>query len=138
MNNASSIDLVHKLDKFTQAYLECCLWAESDESDESGGDPLENNYVFDDFAPESLQLAIDDCKRFQEENADDIANANYDHDEFSDAEMAGHDFWLTRNGHGAGFWDRELGDVGDRLTEAAKGYGECCVYVSDDGQLCFM
>ena len=20
-------------------------------------------------------------------------------------EYAGHDFWLTRNGHGAGFWD---------------------------------
>lgn len=25
---------------------------------------------------------------------------------WSDDERAGHDFWLTRAGHGAGFWDR--------------------------------
>lgn len=24
---------------------------------------------------------------------------------FSECERIGHDFWLTRNGHGAGFWD---------------------------------
>lgn len=30
---------------------------------------------------------------------------------------AGHDLWLTRNGHGAGFWDRDLGELGDRLTK---------------------
>lgn len=36
---------------------------------------------------------------------------------------AGHDFWLTRSGHGAGYWDRGLGELGDRLTEAAKAMG---------------
>ncbi len=37
---------------------------------------------------------------------------------------AGHDFWLTRSGHGAGFWDRGLtGGLGERLTEASKAYG---------------
>lgn len=36
---------------------------------------------------------------------------------------AGHDLWLTRSGHGTGFWDRGLGELGDRLTEAAKSYG---------------
>ena len=42
-------------------------------------------------------------------------------------EQAGHDFWLTRNGHGAGFWDRpELyGNPETRaLTAAAEEYGE--------------
>lgn len=38
-------------------------------------------------------------------------------------DQAMHDFALTRNGHGAGFWDRGLGEVGDRLTEAAKAHG---------------
>ncbi len=38
-------------------------------------------------------------------------------------DQAMHDFALTRNGHGAGFWDRGLGEVGARLTEAAKVYG---------------
>jgi hypothetical protein len=37
---------------------------------------------------------------------------------------AGHDFWLTRRGHGTGFWDRGLGKLGDRLSEAAKVYGD--------------
>jgi hypothetical protein len=50
--------------------------------------------------------------------------------------MAGHDFWLTRNGHGAGFWDGDLSeDVGNALTEAAKKFGECHLYVGDDGQI---
>ncbi|AVD99834.1 hypothetical protein SEA_FLAPPER_91 [Gordonia phage Flapper] len=39
-------------------------------------------------------------------------------------EHFGHDFLLTRDGHGAGFWDRGLGDLGDYLTTIAKGYGE--------------
>lgn len=39
-------------------------------------------------------------------------------------EAAAHDFILTRNGHGAGFWDRGYGDAGRRLTDAVKTYGE--------------
>lgn len=34
-------------------------------------------------------------------------------------EHAGHDFALTANGHGAGFWDRGLDELGDQLTAAA-------------------
>lgn len=49
-------------------------------------------------------------------------------------EQAGHDFWLTRNGHGTGFWDRGLPDpYGELLTNAAKDYGEFYVYLGDDG-----
>lgn len=49
-------------------------------------------------------------------------------------EMAGHDFWLTREEHGAGFWDRNLGELGDRLTEASKEYGGLIhLYLGDDG-----
>jgi hypothetical protein len=76
-----------------------------------------------------------DCKRFQEENAEDLLDANYNHATHSDDEMGGHDFWLTRNGHGAGFWDGELGDIGDRLTEASKAFGEVCLTVCDDGEI---
>jgi hypothetical protein len=45
----------------------------------------------------------------------------------------GHDFWLTRNRHGAGFWDRGLGPLGKHLSDAAKTYGERSLYVGDDG-----
>jgi hypothetical protein len=47
----------------------------------------------------------------------------------------GHDFWLTRNGHGAGFWDRGLGELGDFLTKMSKPFGEATLYVSDDGEV---
>ena len=36
---------------------------------------------------------------------------------------AGGDFHLTRNGHGAGFWDGGWPEHGDELTELAKPYG---------------
>lgn len=36
--------------------------------------------------------------------------------------QAGHDFALTRAGHGAGYWDRGLDD-GDALTTAAESWG---------------
>jgi hypothetical protein len=61
-----------------------------------------------------------------------------------DASRLGHDLWLTRNGHGAGFWDRdELDDpegevvttLGDALTAHAGAMGECYASVGDDGLL---
>ena len=42
-----------------------------------------------------------------------------------DMERAGHDFWLTRNGHGAGFWDGDWEQkIGQRATDASKRFGE--------------
>lgn len=40
----------------------------------------------------------------------------------------GHDFWLTRNRHGTGFWDRGYGPVGKELTEISHRFGEVEVY----------
>lgn len=37
---------------------------------------------------------------------------------------AGIDFWFTRQGHGAGFWDGDWDAYGDMLTKGAEGYGE--------------
>jgi hypothetical protein len=54
------------------------------------------------------------------------------------AEQAGTDFWLTRNHHGAGFWDRNLGDDGKHLSEIAISFKESDVELGDDGQLHFL
>lgn len=54
---------------------------------------------------------------------------------YSAEEQAGGDFWLTRNGHGAGFWERGLGELGTRLTEAAKAYGTSDLYLTDDERI---
>jgi hypothetical protein len=49
-----------------------------------------------------------------------------------DAKAAGRDFWYTRNGHGVGFWDRGLGDIGDKLAEIARKYGTVNVSFGPD------
>jgi len=119
------------LDAFTRAYLECALWSTNDESTPSGGEPLESRYSIDDLAPETLENAIADCKQFQADNAEAIAQWP-SNSARATAERAGYDFWLTRNHHGAGFW---VGDWpnGDALTAAADMYGEIDLYVGDDG-----
>jgi hypothetical protein len=115
-----------KLDRFTQQYIATALWSTTDWSDEdSGGDPLEDNYDLSDIDPKTLDCMIEDCRTFQEQYYDDIS---------SDPERAGHDFWLTRNRHGAGFWDGDWpDDVGKKLTDASHTYGEFDLYVGDDG-----
>lgn len=48
-----------------------------------------------------------------------------------DINKVAHDFWLTRNKHGAGFWDGDYGDLGDVLTNVAHQFEECMLYVTD-------
>ena len=38
-------------DKFTNAYIECALWASSDDDDE----PLDRNYCEEDLTPEAMK-----------------------------------------------------------------------------------
>ena len=49
----------------------------------------------------------------------------------NDPGQAGHDFALTRNGHGAGFWDHGAGGAGDALTESAESFGEFNIEITD-------
>jgi hypothetical protein len=64
-----------------------------------------------------------DCKAFQTDNAELLEHAGND-------EQNGHDFWLTRNRHGAGYWDRGYhGQIGRQLTDASHPYGESDLYV---------
>ncbi len=42
----------------------------------------------------------------------------------NDIACAGHDFWLTRNRHGAGFWDGDWPTYGELFTTIAESFGE--------------
>lgn len=106
-----------KYDEFTQAYIECALWSTPDPTD-TGDTPRPADVRFDssNMPPALLADMAADCKEFQEDNADLLAEI--------DDSQAGQDFWLTREGHGAGFWDRgHADDIGDKLMAAAKAYG---------------
>jgi hypothetical protein len=119
----SSMDRA-RVDTLTDQYLETALWSSTGED----GDPLDDDHSTADFAPEAVASARADVASFVESNADKIAAAQALLPTYDDAQVA-HDFWLTRNGHGAGFWDRGLGEVGDELTKDAKAYGSL-VYLS--------
>lgn len=123
------------LDSFTRAYIACALWSSSDEDDNrkhgrSDDAALDRSYDESDLSGECRAKMAADCKAFQRQNAEDLAESGLDD------EQAGHDFWLTRNGHGAGFWDRGLPKaLGQRLTDACKAFGSCDLIVGDDGQI---
>lgn len=104
-------------------------------------EPMDRNYSADDIAPETLARMIEDCCAFQEANAETIKAAietgevkcGPDFDEWG---RAGHDLWLTREGHGAGFWDGDWPEpYAQKLTAAAKSMGECPLYVGDEGKI---
>jgi hypothetical protein len=111
------------MDKFTQAYVECALWDEIDSDDT----PLGHKYTVNDLSTSTRLQMIEDCELFQALHKDDLSKLS--------EEQGGIDFWLTRNRHGTGFWDRGLVEVGDRLTKAANSFQVVSLYVGDDGQI---
>lgn len=107
------------LDEFLTGYLECAEWLLPEEED---GKLLDRSKVRG-FTRKAIRSAKEDCEAFIKANAADLEA----YEEITGRPMshAGHDFWLTRNSHGAGFWDRGAGEVGERLSKAARVYGEC-------------
>lgn len=120
--------IITELSQMLDAYVACALWSSIDFGVDGTGDlPMDENYDRDDIAPSALAEMRADVEAFYLANAADLTNLS--------SEQAGCDFWLTRNRHGAGFWDRGLGAIGDRLSAAAHVYGESALYVGDDGKL---
>lgn len=128
----SKADLIDSLDDFTRAYIECALWSSHDTNSEDPycDDPLDANYSAEDIALPTLREMIRECREFQKYQANDLLTAYETNGCNYSESSAGHDFWLTRNGHGAGFWDRGLGSVGERLYQASKPYDSVDLYVA--------
>ena len=99
--NLKQIELTAKELTFIAAYLECIAFTENNTSE-----------LDEDFQRESVIDCLSFFSRIECYLSDDQAID------------AGHDFWLTRNGHGAGFWDGDWPAYGDMFTAISKGYGE--------------
>ena len=123
------------LDKFLTAYIEAALFSTNDESTPSGGVPLDQNYDADDIVPDTLAVMRADCEKFIAENTADLETWNGPK---TADEQGGYDFWMTRNGHGVGFWESEWenGDgAGKRLDAAAKKFGEFNLWAGENGKI---
>lgn len=122
-------------ERFIRAYIECALWSSTDQSDDSGGDPLDKNYGPQDIDNVDREKIRRDCLAFILDCRQFIL-AGPLNPKADPWEQAGHDFWLTRNGHGAGFSDGDWPkEAGERMTKAAEVFGKCEIYVGDEGGL---
>lgn len=117
------------MDEFTRAFIEAMFFTES------GEDNLKDAGLPE--ISESLMKKIEeDCASFQEKAGHLITRENCFYTGCSEIAYAGHDFWLTRNGHGCGFWDGDWDEsVEKELTAIAKSFGQLDVYLGDDGKV---
>lgn len=93
--------------QFFNAYLECINFTETGDINEpeSGAD----------LDPDFLRESLIDCLAFYSRIACYLSD--------EEVSQAGHDFWLSRNGHGAGFFDRDYA-MADKFQTWAEAYGE--------------
>lgn len=104
-----------QLQEMVTHYLTTMEWAEECDGDCERCAEGEECYT---LYHEHKDDAVKDCKAFLDSLPNEVA-----FEIEIDYSQMGHDFWLTRAGHGVGFWDRPeiWGEVwADRLTDACK------------------
>jgi hypothetical protein len=152
------------INQILKGYIDAALWTEEerlrddyqseygsdedDESDDSEDDELEKliklsanlnkksfeNFTREDIEPDSLIKAYTEIKKFLDLAGDSVIEAI----ETNGLERLGHDIWLTRNGHGAGFFDHSYDDENEkRLIQAGNALKEVDVYINDNLKLSF-
>jgi hypothetical protein len=125
---------------FVRGYVEAMFWTES--CTDSG---VLRDKTISDLSQDAINRITTDCARFQEYAADLLSLAYEQGDGYGygygygySEGKAGQDFWLTRNNHGTGFWDRhqlKADGLGDRLSKRARNFGPVFLYVGDDGRI---
>jgi hypothetical protein len=114
------------------------LWSETDDEGnplDSGDYPVSNSLKakvtadWDSFREKAEALGFD-----AEEHRAMILHPDCERDAWN---AAAHDFILTRNHHGAGFWDtgRWLEPWASKLTTLSHSFGELSCYIGDDGAI---
>ena len=133
---------LHYAEAFIRSYRGTMLWANTyaevdGEIMPLGDTDLDGDVDVFDFTTEADVATRRDCEDFLMAGGCEVLDTLMSLAETHGygPESAGHDFALTRNHHGAGFWDRGLGDAGDHLTEVAHGFGDAHLYVTENGEV---
>jgi len=124
-------------------FTECEPGTDAESHDPENESALHGDISDSDFSDEMDSRIERDCAAFYIENLatlDSLWEYVRENDVYIQGGLygpyeAGIDFWLTRNGHGAGFWDRGLGELGDTLSAACDAFGEVCAYLGDDSRV---
>lgn len=118
-------DFESDLSLFTNAYIEALYFAETGEIEH--GQPA-SDLPLSGFARRDIEA---DCRVFWGRWHCLIRQAD------RTPMQAGHDFLLTRQGHGAGFWEQPdwPESLGERLTKSAKSFGEFFIYDNGENEI---
>jgi hypothetical protein len=119
-------------------YIYTLIWQSTTDDDETI-----DQYSINDISDTDKEYIVADIKKFDAmiqsgilesmENIIDLTGNDYG--------RIMHDFVLTRNNHGAGFWDGDYNvsindiNIGDLLTEYCKSFSNTDLYIGDDGKL---
>jgi hypothetical protein len=112
--------------KLKENYIECMFWADAEELEGKGKEDLSQE------AEDRINI---DVHVFALEYGEKLRALETPGDIIA---YAGHDLWLTRNRHGAGFWDRpEMygEEMAKEMTAFSHGMGELHLIVGDDKKL---
>ena len=109
--------------QFIEGYFRAALWSSTDDD----GQPLDNVFSVADITDSTQKKMVQDCQKFADKNYNMIMDDLY---------QAGIDFWLTRNHHGAGFWDGDWPEPNaTKLTDAAHRFGAFNLWVGEDAKI---
>lgn len=113
-----NIELTEKERRFFEAYKEAIYFTDTGDIGQAATDAE----LCEVFERESLI----DCLSFYQRIACFLSDDNI--------EQAGHDFWLTRNGHGAGFWDGDYSEKHEaELMKACEPFKEQYLFNNGHG-----
>jgi hypothetical protein len=117
----SSMKDDYNIDEILNSYLETALWAETSDENE-----LQDKTI-NDIDGNSKQKAWSDIMKFMQA----AEKTAMDELRTYDNKGVGHNLWLSRNGHGAGFFD----DNNDKLQNLARSMKSVDLYLGDDGKV---
>jgi hypothetical protein len=153
----------NEINKILKGYLLCAIWTEEERLNDEYGSDFDTVFDKEDSSDDEMEKLVKisanlnhkPIQTFCEEDIEDnslikayldikefiklagIENINYAIEKEGLGGI-GHDLWLTRNHHGAGFWDRGYSkECADKLTNAAHSLKEVDLFINDDMKLSF-
>jgi len=146
--NESSLNDVNVM---TKSYLNTALWS-TPNMDNKDNEPLDKDYNINDFSKEAKDKATKDCKRFIDDLKIELTKYNKNKSDGDIVQLfdisnkqqtsnqvmedLGHNFWLTRNGHGAGFFDGDYDeDIEKILMKLSHNAKAIDLYINDDNKV---
>ena len=109
------------IDEILNSYIETAIWAEESNENDLKGKTI-NDFNEESVANSKIEI-YNFIKKAQQEAPDELSTY--------DSKALGHNLWLSRNGHGAGFFD----DNNDKLQNLARSIKPVDIYLGNDGKV---